>query len=734
MLKTCVVLGTLLLSLAVTVAAQPVPAAGALVTLERGQAYEASWDADRKRWIARVYVTSARNPPKLPIEVSVRSVALGSRTDPRLTGLFQVSPAHVEAATASVDVWVPRDPAVLPAIYQATLVFRNGEESQTADIQLTVPAATLSGPPSLQLTRVLFSPFSVDDPKLQIWEVSGKSPADVRAHQSEPFASLDHQTSGEISLTPKSVLQSGSVDLPYTFTGEFPLGTVSSKITISSDQSPTPLVIPVQVHTRLTQLVLVAIILLGLTLGFLTRTVLKLRIDIGEARKRAADAVAKLTEYAEIHDNTFQSQILKARRELELAVRAATATAATIADAIKAAEDARQAALTDLTSRLKKAEEEINALAEVVTPAWTLPAILADTVIAPRLAIVQARQLTANADADRALTTMRDAQSAFRDTLRSRFESWPGVMTRRLGQFQALLLLVEADRRGVLEKEVQGLQGTLPDLGIAPDADLAGLKAALRTAHGHVTTLRSLVREVADEIDATFTGMNDILSDTSLKDKAQWETVQEATEELLGQLQALDPGSSADWSGVGQHAAELLRSWENALARQKPQAEGVEEAFTAGHYGAAAKALEKALGADVAGEPQGHELPSSITALDFVGRQTRPESWQAGASRSAAGGAGGTGSGTGAGRAEPQSPDIPNEPFEVFVEHSMRELLLAKLTQAMISWVALTLIGYLIFVDKFVGTGGDLLSAFFWGFTTDIGVDGLLAAAKSKQS
>jgi len=63
----------------------------------------------------------------------------------------------------------------------------------------------------------------------------------------------------------------------------------------------------------------------------------------------------------------------------------------------------------------------------------------------------------------------------------------------------------------------------------------------------------------------------------------------------------------------------------------------------------------------------------------------------------------------------------------------LRELTHAKALQAVISGVALTIVGYLIFADKFVGTSGDLLTAFFWGFTTDIGVDALITAAKAKQ-
>ena len=73
------------------------------------------------------------------------------------------------------------------------------------------------------------------------------------------------------------------------------------------------------------------------------------------------------------------------------------------------------------------------------------------------------------------------------------------------------------------------------------------------------------------------------------------------------------------------------------------------------------------------------------------------------------------------------------EPFAEFGATSLRQLMRAKFWQALISGVALTIVGYLIFADTFVGGSGDLLSAFFWGFSTDIGVDALIAAAKAKQ-
>ena len=60
------------------------------------------------------------------------------------------------------------------------------------------------------------------------------------------------------------------------------------------------------------------------------------------------------------------------------------------------------------------------------------------------------------------------------------------------------------------------------------------------------------------------------------------------------------------------------------------------------------------------------------------------------------------------------------------------ELVAAKFIQWIIAAIGLAIVGYLLFTDKFVGTGAELLTAFFWGFTTDIGLDALVSAAKTK--
>ena len=74
----------------------------------------------------------------------------------------------------------------------------------------------------------------------------------------------------------------------------------------------------------------------------------------------------------------------------------------------------------------------------------------------------------------------------------------------------------------------------------------------------------------------------------------------------------------------------------------------------------------------------------------------------------------------------------PQDSTRVIETSTFRDLLFAKAIQWIISAIGLAIVGYLLFADKFTGTSGEMLTAFFWGFTTDIGLDSLVSAAKPK--
>src|SRR5262245_14476758 len=60
-----------------------------ILTLDRGQAYEMTRDAQQERWSVRVYVTPSEKFAKEPIAVAIRGVTAGSRSDSSLGEMFE---------------------------------------------------------------------------------------------------------------------------------------------------------------------------------------------------------------------------------------------------------------------------------------------------------------------------------------------------------------------------------------------------------------------------------------------------------------------------------------------------------------------------------------------------------------------------------------------------------------------------------------------------------------------
>lgn len=74
------------------------------------------------------------------------------------------------------------------------------------------------------------------------------------------------------------------------------------------------------------------------------------------------------------------------------------------------------------------------------------------------------------------------------------------------------------------------------------------------------------------------------------------------------------------------------------------------------------------------------------------------------------------------------------EPLEAQIKKAWREIAAGKAIQSIGAGLGLALIAYLIFADSFIGTLADFIKVFFWGFTTDIGVNVLLEKASSTTS
>src|SRR5581483_1804295 len=216
-----------------------------------------------------------------------------------------------------------------------------------------------------------------------------------------------------------------------------------------------------------------------------------------------------------------------------------------------------------------------------------------------------------------------------------------------------------------------------------------------------------------------FGSMDAVVGPITLPKLALWHQAQEATLEFTEKLKAQSIDNYGQKGKLQPSPGQLLNIWHDALMLQRPDAQEVEAAFDQGQYEAAAKALQKALNVPAGGASLDEMQPLlEESVLSFAGQYPQaPQATEAAANLPPA---------------EAPHIEVPPE-LGALEKKTLGQLLRDQALQNVLSFVALTVVGYLIFADKFVGTNGDLLSAFFWGFTTDIGLDALITAGKSRQ-
>lgn len=687
-----------------------------VASLDRGTAYELTWNQSQGRWVTEIYVSPKEACAKCTITAKLQSMAAGSRTLPGLTSLFQVQATSVPTM---FEVSAPKDARLLPGAYQATLVLSKGDVQDAKSIQLTIPSGELAGPPSLDVTRVLYSPVKTEEPELRIWETSGRTPVDVQVRQSEVFTGAEGQTTGQVQVGGVSIPPDGSVPVPYQVNGEFPLGTVSAKITLSSHQVQAPLVIPIQVRTRLSRWILVGILVFGLSLGFLMRIILKPRIETGQARKQAFELVKDLSKPGQPPDENYQKEISVALKTLASVLEAPNATSATIKAAVEAADAARRAALEHLQKSLQDAATAINAFDAVIQPGWNVPDAIQTELADARKSTEAAKTLLDASDAKRASDTIAAGLKQFRDAVRSTAAEWRQSADQFAHDIEGVKTLIEAGHRDRFEGAFKSLNDDLAKITVGADADLAALKAALEAMDRVEGACPAFLNNAATDVSETFASMDAVIGPITLPKPALWEGAQEATAAFADKLKSLSIDTYGQNGKLQPSPGQLLKIWHDALTQQRPDAQEVETALSAGQYEEAAKALAKALNVPTPGTALNQAQPKvDLDSLSFaVGYVAAPAP---------------AANKVNLPTAEAPQIEVPPE-LSALEKKTLGQLLLDQALQNVLSFVALTVVGYLIFADKFVGTNGDLLAAFFWGFTTDIGVDALITAGKSRQ-
>jgi hypothetical protein len=251
---------------------------------------------------------------------------------------------------------------------------------------------------------------------------------------------------------------------------------------------------------------------------------------------------------------------------------------------------------------------------------------------------------------------------------------------------------------------------TSPPSPLSPETK--SIRSAVECMDQIGRSLRALTLSAVDLIRMVFVSLDQAMRRANVPEPAAWATARTATDEFSSRVERMSTGMLSAAAEFARETESLLATWSSAILQQSA-AEPVKKALTSSDFlGAVAAVLRD--------ERMDSREESAVSPVNATSARAAvlvtPEPSPAAQPLSS-----------------PFAGDIEMlEQVESLKTRNFRQWLFAKALQWVFASAALAVVGYLIFADKFIGTDADLTTAFMWGFTTDIGVDALIAAAKPK--
>jgi hypothetical protein len=727
-------IGVALLPLVSAIAAEPV------VSIDRGAAYDLTYSATCQCWSARVFVTRAKGFEKRPVIASIAGVAIGAQSTGELA-LQNPVPVNVSNDLAAFDLSTAKNTMPPHAVYDTILIFQSGATLQRQTIQLTVPAAVLRQPPALIISRwVPFLWFSEPNstPALVLAPTEkSRAPAAVAISNQDLFADTDRQYGGQLRFTNSPNVPSDKQNsYPYTLEGDFPVGVVKANLLVTSRQLESPLTVPVEVHTRRVKAVLWCLILSGLVLGFLLRTLLKQQVQYSDLKQQGIDTLQDLdAAYRKAKDTTFKNRVKAAFDALQQSVeQVSRRNQNVLTDRINEARKALADATADLQQRIATAKAALDDFTKLVATPWRASEAISHAL---RNASVQLSAVDrALIDDNPALATglLNPQVESLARFLLAETPRWQGTYGDVLTHLEIAGSLMIDPERSVVLSRIHDLQEALRKMpALRPDSQASDYLAALRTIDELTAAAMALMTSAASAIKHARSAIDSALENAPQASRSAWSNTEAPTNVYSDLLTRSAMRLTGDMRvQIERPGRDLHARWTAALLIQasEDKRDEVRELLNKGAWLEGVHRIFEAPKIATDDEIQGsirhkHKTGRNVSPLAVAARTAlsafRAEDLEIEAIR------------------EIESSTPENSPqlasgatFRKLRHATFFEMLATKIFQWLISAIGLAIVGYMLFSDKFAGTSTELVTAFFWGFTTDVGLDALVSAAKPK--
>lgn len=676
---------------------------------------------------------TARFPITLPkgvladkITLKVVDVVLGKRRESHLIDAF--TPSIQENTTTKLSqalvVVIDLKKVTEQGSYSIGLEAIGLSKPQTFDLQIILPAAKLRSPGTLVIQEVmgLFGLFgsSLQSP-LALQETTGRSRLSEVRFAPLPISPDDPAIDGRLAITlpNASVSARGEAKLTYGKTGYFPLGVTKGSVELSAPQLAEALTIQYEIRRRLTGAYIILIILFGLLAGFVVRTVLKRRIELNQARLKAIEFGQRIEAEQERHpDEDFHASLKDTFAKLKEA--GSGQDASVIATTVNEANTALTTALNELNERRAVAENKLNELNQLVAVTASLPPAIQKPLTAIEAALEAARAEFRRDNIKGAKTQSETLRAQLASELQPLVSDWRVQLETCLLELSKDDVLLPTSLLAQWKAAVAALKPTIDQIIALPaNATVVQISQTLTAVATAQLTAREQIMRLGTGLQATLANVISVLGQVSLPDRPAVEQLRQTilAFNAKGTQRVAQPEQAV--ADLANDLAELHRAWRTALLNQIPNAtdqnkKAVDDLLESRSYEQAARQVVqiikntnegRLLGASVAAGP---DLPA-LASLPALG--ISPFALPAVVTRM------------------DRVTEAPAT-LEILRSRTLRQLAQDTVFQTILVSLLLSITGYVLFQEKFVGTVPDWLGIFFWAFGLDITVDALLQAAK----
>ncbi|HEX3744441.1 MAG TPA: hypothetical protein VHW09_10945 [Bryobacteraceae bacterium] len=583
-------------------------------------------------------------------------------------------------------------------------------------VQFTKPAPKATPVVKLLIERTCYLPFTACQdvlPQLTIQEASHRSPlSDLQFVKVSNTVAGAAAVSGELTFGHSITVPAGSSrTVPYSLGGNFGLGLNTGSVTVNARELEAPaLTVDFEVRNHYTRLYLVLTIILGLIFSYITKILLQQKIELEQARVDALKLAGQIEGDEPRHqDPEFRAAYAEALHDLHVAIDGTDAAA--INAAKKSLDDVYRDALQKLATRRQLEQTALDGLLDITQNRWVLPPAVAAVVAKGRACAAGIQEFLRVDDLRQAKARRLDCQGALATRLLATALDWSDETGQTLdvltGATEGIsttvaprLALAAQQVRTLLAKIAPGVQLDSPDQIQQLLRDLQTARAAQSQFADWLCSAISL--EVAAAQTQAPTNIPPALFDPLDRQMESWCTIVSA--------------------GVDEpRPAHILVALHGLQLAWKALIQGIATSDVI------AKAIDDRRFLDALKLAAAQMSTSAGALRALVDRPAIPDSagqmlpmW------SLAPGPGATFLSI---RTAPPGDRLP-PPARPTLLSTTRQLMKDKLWLTLGVGVVLTVVGYGLYQDAWVGTFADFSAAFFWAFGLDLTIDQVMKATK----